>query len=160
MLKRVTHLFVGATIGFLYCQLPALCIYSIAPSVVGAYIPDFDLHYRHRKLLHNIFSALLLTLVAWIIVNQINLGEVLDASVVWKSFMLGYLSHLFLDFLTPKGVFLLYPISNKSLAAGIFKSNSFFANTLFILASTTLILWRIYELIGEKFFSTVLRFLL
>ncbi len=158
-MKRVTHLFMGAAIGFLYCQLPALCVYSVAPSIMGAYLPDFDLHYRHRKLLHNLFSALLLTLIAWIILNRINLGIVPDQSVAWKSFMLGYLSHLFLDALTPKGVFLLYPISNKSLSAGIFKSNSFLANAFFVLASTIVILWRVYEFIGEKFLSTVLGFL-
>ncbi|WP_227410953.1 metal-dependent hydrolase [Thermosphaera chiliense] len=152
----MTHLFMGAAIGFLYCQSPALCVYSVAPSIMGAYIPDFDLHYRHRKLLHNLFSALLLTLIAWTMLNRINLWMIPDQSVIWKSFMLGYLSHLFLDALTPKGVFLLYPVSNKSLSAGIFKSNSFLANALLVLASTVMILWRVYELIGEKFLSTVL----
>jgi inner membrane protein len=94
------------------------------------------------------------------VLKEINLGIIPDENIVWKSFALGYLSHLLLDILTPRGVFILYPLSSKPLSAGIFKSNSFLANALFILASITIILWRTYELVGEKLFSTILGSLL
>jgi inner membrane protein len=159
-LKRVTHLFIGASIGLLYCNAPELCVFYVGASAAGAYLPDFDLHYRHRKLLHNIFAVFLFTFISWIVLKRINLGIIPDENIIWKSFALGYLSHLLLDILTPRGVFILYPFSNKPLSAGIFKSNSLLANTLFILASITIILWKTYELVGEKLFSTILGSLL
>lgn len=159
-MKRATHLFIGASIGLLYCNAPELCIFYVWASATGAYLPDFDLHYRHRKLLHNIFAVFLFTFIFWMVLKEINLGIIPDKNIVWKSFALGYLSHLLLDILTPRGVFILYPLINKPLSAGIFKSNSFLANALFILASIAIILWRTYELIGEKLFSTILGYLL
>lgn len=157
--KRVTHLFVGASIGLILCHNPSLCFYTILPSVIGSYIPDFDLKKSHRKLLHNFLSALVLATLMWLSLNYIRFTLPVSRITLLWAFLIGYMSHLFLDILTLKGVALFYPFSKRVFSAGLCKSNSFLANLIFIMVSIMIILLRVYEMIGEKIFSLILGFL-
>lgn len=65
----------------------------------------------HRGLLHTPFFVGLLYLTFKIL--QVKYIFLCDYEFYFICFIIGYLSHLFLDFLTPKGIMLFYPFSFK-----------------------------------------------
>lgn len=112
-MKWQTHLAGGLAVGALVSTNPA----AIIISGVSALIPDIDkfnskmgraapvisipisIIFGHRGLLHSLLAAGLLYLLAL---------KLLPAYALYC--LIGYLSHLFLDCLTPSGVPLLWPI--------------------------------------------------
>jgi len=101
----------------------------------GSVMPDLDLRFKHRKLLHNVFSTILLTSVT---------------AALWPShvlaFLIGYLSHLALDIVTVGGVWLLWPLSKRSFKLGLCKSSSRLANTIFSVLGLAFIIYRLTHL--------------
>lgn len=63
----------------------------------------------HRGATHMLFIAAALT------VGMYFLGEAIGFTALWLWFAAGYLSHLFLDMLTPSGLALLWPLSRRPL---------------------------------------------
>ncbi|MFH0936803.1 MAG: metal-dependent hydrolase [Candidatus Daviesbacteria bacterium] len=64
----------------------------------------------HRLISHSILG---LVIVGWISSNLLNLASttlIVNMTIVWWSFMIGYLSHLIMDSLTTEGVPWLFPI--------------------------------------------------
>lgn len=115
-------------------------------AVIAAFIsilPDMDLKYKHRKLLHNVFVPLMLSLLLYALYSTIQLQ--LDSQYfiyVNKAVWIGWLSHLFLDILTMKGVYLFYPLLDIGISLKLCHSNSVFWNTLAIVLSLIAITWR------------------
>ena len=101
----------------------------------GSRVPDLDLKYKHRKLLHNLFSMILLTSIVY---------------TLWPShalaFLIGYLSHLALDLVTVGGVWLLWPLSKRAFKLGLCKSSSWVANTIFSALGLAFIIYRLTHL--------------
>jgi len=78
---------------------------------LGAVIPDLDVIYKHRKLLHNVFSLLLFS--AFIFMAAVYLGaSPTTARTYTLGFAAAWASHVFGDMLTRGGVRALWPFSN------------------------------------------------
>lgn len=80
-----------------------------------------NLFFRHRGIFHSVFVLILISLLIMLVSNEIA-----------AAFFIGYLSHLILDSLTPKGVMFFYPFS-KRRTKGFIRTGSLFENILFIL---------------------------
>lgn len=78
---------------------------AIATAIAFALIPDLDLYFGHRAVLHNLFAA---TLIPLIICYFLPLPI--------KAALLGYYSHIILDCLSPTGVALIWPFSRVHLS--------------------------------------------
>lgn len=99
-------------------------------SFLGAILPDWDTRYRHRALLHNIFTFIstfiLLTFILKILFN------ILNPVIISISYGIGFLSHMLLDLLTG-GVSILYPLTGKRFTLLKIKYDNFAFNTVLIL---------------------------
>ncbi|UXD22505.1 hypothetical protein IPA_05605 [Ignicoccus pacificus DSM 13166] len=111
------------------------CVTCIMMAVLYSIVPDYDIKYKHRKLFHNVFAMLLLTLPALLFGPQVYLGAIL-----------GYASHLLSDIVTVRGVALLYPLSERYFRVAKLRSSSPLANLAFLLFSGLLIAFKFYLL--------------
>ncbi len=67
----------------------------------------------HRLISHSLVGVWLAgKIVGWIL-NKASGVVLVDMSIVWIAFMIGYVSHLATDFITKEGVPLLFPIPIK-----------------------------------------------
>lgn len=64
----------------------------------------------HRNISHSILGIFVLGFLARFIMTIISTVLIVDMDVVWNAFMIGLLSHLFMDLLTLDGIPLLFPI--------------------------------------------------
>lgn len=64
----------------------------------------------HRNISHSILGIFVLGFLARVIMTAISAVLIVDMDIVWNAFMLGLLSHLFMDLLTLDGIPLLFPI--------------------------------------------------
>lgn len=64
----------------------------------------------HRHLSHSILGLLLYSWLFKLLLNYLSTFILVDMNLVFYSFILGYLSHLFMDTLTKEGVPWLFPI--------------------------------------------------
>ena len=78
--------------------------------------------FGHRGIFHSIFITLIFALVFFI----------LKLRILILAALIGYLSHLLLDMLTPSGIRLFYPFSKRKIR-GIIKTNSLEETVFFIL---------------------------
>lgn len=85
--------------------------------IFGALVPDLDYRFKHRKFLHNMFSIILITLFS---------------GPLWKSVLVGLVSHILLDMLTVSGVSLLYPLSERRFRIAPFRTGGFFDQILLV----------------------------
>jgi len=114
-MKRDSHILVGVTTAYLL-GLPIL------PAMVGSTLPDMDYHLNgfrfkwkllrnHRGITHHALLGLILFFLTPLVGNPFL-----------KSFIVGYLSHLVADLLTPKGIpFWKY---NNRVSFSLFKTGS------------------------------------
>ncbi len=147
-MNRPTHVFVGLTWGLLVGGSdPLVFIPSSIMGGLGGYFPDFDLRFRHRKLLHNIFVMILTSLIVYVSIRYVVIEYygVIGEGVILRitlGFLGGYLLHLLLDSLTKMGVYILYPLSRWRLRIPLFRSNSLWANGLgFMIGGIMFYLW-------------------
>ena len=98
-------------------------------AVLGTLIPDLDIFFMHRKLLHN-FLALTIFSLIFIFVGVSKAGVLF--------FIIGYIGHLLMDSLTEMGVMPLYPFDSETKFEGGMVTGSFLDNAVgmlfFILA--------------------------
>jgi len=78
-----------------------------------------NLFFRHRGIFHSVFVLILISLLIMLVSHEIAIA-----------FFIGYLSHLILDSLTPKGVMLFYPFSKKR-TKGFIRTGSLWENIFF-----------------------------
>lgn len=79
-----------------------------AGSILGKIIaPLFG---GHRFISHSIIGTILVGIVVEKLLNLINSILLVDMNIVWWSFMIGFLSHLLMDFFTKEGIPLFFPI--------------------------------------------------
>ncbi len=125
-------MFVGLAFGlYLSNSLPEAFIAGLL-GIVGAWIPDLDLRFKHRKFLHNLFAITGFTLIIYGLLEYFSINNILPPKVVVTStyaFFSGYGLHLLFDSLTKRGVFILYPLSEKfRIRIPLFKSRSIWGN--------------------------------
>ena len=75
----------------------------------------------HRGIFHSPFLLILISLLIMLVSHEIA-----------AAFFIGYISHLVLDSLTPKGIMFFYPFSKKKIK-GFIRTGSLWENIFFIL---------------------------
>lgn len=143
-MKRVTHILfvVALTTSIGFRAMPADTLY-VATAILASTLPDLDLKKRHRKLLHNVFAPLILSVVLIAVLRGLGL----NAYYLVKGFIIGWFSHVALDLITKKGVALFYPLSSRYYGLRICESNSIACNFLISTISIMIILYNAIGLI-------------
>lgn len=67
----------------------------------------------HRMISHSLLGLAIISYGLWLILTYLTKFLVVDMGLVWWAFVLGYLSHLFMDTLTKEGVPWLFPFPIK-----------------------------------------------
>lgn len=131
------HRVAGVTTGVILAHivepqltLPTLAI-SVLASQVGSLIPDIDEPnsivgkkvkllsgvikkiFGHRGIIHTPFFLLLINLGLLFLKDKVPDAWINYYYLTWIAFDAGYLSHLLLDFLTPYGLMIFFPISSE-----------------------------------------------
>ena len=116
-MKGFTHFCFACFIGFLIIQIFNLSILTLIPVIFASLLPDLDTkksvlgkHFKifnffldHRGIFHSLFFTLFITNLTYIF---FGLTYAIMAGI-------GIMTHLFLDSLTPAGVYPFYPIKWK-----------------------------------------------
>jgi len=79
-----------------------------AGSIIGKIISP--LLGGHRFISHSIIGVILAGFIAKAVLSVMGNVVLVDMNIVWWSFMIGVISHLFMDFFTHEGVPLFFPI--------------------------------------------------
>lgn len=146
MVEKTTHIIFafGLSINILWYDSLLDFLSIIVASFFGTILPDWDLKVRHRKILHNVFVPIFSFLMLILILKYFfNVNNFLSISF---AYLIGYLSHLFLDLLTG-GVALLYPIKTRIFTILKIKYNNFFLNFSFTFFGIILIYLKIRSVI-------------
>lgn len=146
MVEKTTHIIFafGLSINILWYDNLLDFLSIIVASFFGTILPDWDLKVRHRKILHNVFVPIFSFLMLILILKYFfNVNNFLSISF---AYLIGYLSHLFLDLLTG-GVALLYPIKTRIFTILKIKYNNFFLNFSFTFFGIILIYLKIRSII-------------
>jgi inner membrane protein len=64
----------------------------------------------HRLISHSVLGIVVFGVVLQFVLNLASSVVLVDMNIVWWSFMLGFLSHIFMDLFTKEGEPLLFPI--------------------------------------------------
>ena len=145
-LKRVTHVLFAAAIalwlmpevigGLEHITELARAV-AVLSSAAGSVIPDADLRFKHRKALHNILVPLVLVFALSYAFHGITLAEL---AVAWL--FIGWMSHIALDAITVRGIYLFYPFSKRVIKIGLCRSDSLPCNLVLSALSLVLIALR------------------
>lgn len=130
-----THLITGICLGTIVAvetySSPIICIGVIALSAFGSLVPDVDNKksilgsklkiistitnnvFGHRSITHAPLTLAILFLLFLYLIYKFQLFYLFPLLLGYTS---GYLSHLFLDFMTKGGIPLFYPFSKKRFA--------------------------------------------
>ncbi len=141
-MRGVTHLIAGLLLAVLFIPYAPNQLLGVFIILLGALIPDIDerssilgrkipfisFFTRHRTFFHSLFFAILCMIV---------LNVFLPRMYVWL-FLAGYMSHLFLDAMTPMGVRPFWP--SQVRIRGFIRTGGILEKMLFILF-TALFLW-------------------
>jgi len=109
MAQRITHIIFALALSYyIFGNItfwPDIVLVEFS-SFLGAVLPDLDVKFGHRALLHNIFIPLS-TFIPLTFALRCAFGS--NFIAVSVSYLIGFLSHVLLDLFTG-GVSLLYPI--------------------------------------------------
>jgi inner membrane protein len=140
-LQREAHLAAGMAAASIVAWLlnAGLDAHTLAVIVGGlaSLLPDLDLAWRHRMLLHNLTVTAVLIAAVWLAWSRLGLPYKLLATA---SFAAGYLSHILLDMLTVRGVALLYPYTRRRYRLLKLRTSDRLANHAITLLSTVVLL--------------------
>ncbi len=145
-MNKSTHILFG--IGFTLLLLNPTrtipLVLALISSVIGASLPDLDLKFKHRMILHNIFAV---TVSAFLVYLASTMIPIVNwyTTYITLGFVLGYISHILLDSLTKAGIALFYPITRKRIRILRLRSNSSIANALLSLISLLAIVYWAYR---------------
>lgn len=79
-----------------------------AGSIIGKIISP--LMGGHRFISHSLIGVVMAGVIAKILLNMLGTFVIVDLHIVWWAFMIGVISHVFMDFFTHEGVPLFFPI--------------------------------------------------
>ncbi len=113
-MRGYAHVALGTSLTLLLLGPRPECLIA---SVIFSTFPDYDIAYKHRKLLHNVFALGIVTILTSFISTYFALAA-----------MISYLSHLLGDMMTVRGVALFYPFSNRYFRIARFRSDSLALN--------------------------------
>lgn len=90
------------------------------------YLRPIQWIFSHRGMIHSLLFAFLLSFLIYLIDKISAFG-----------FLVGYLSHLFLDFVTKEGIFLLWPFYDKRISFPGIKTGGVLEDIFFVLILLT-----------------------
>ncbi|MDA1196953.1 MAG: metal-dependent hydrolase [Nanoarchaeota archaeon] len=105
---------------------------DVKNSTISRWFPFFSWFSRHRGMLHSFVVAVM----GYFLMS-------LFSEAYGIAFFLGYCSHLILDMLTPQGIVLLAPFSQKRFH-GFLKTGSFEERMLFLLICVLIVIALVY----------------
>lgn len=136
MVKRVTHIVFGLGLAlYLNNPQPGTLVWCGLSAFLGSIIPDLDLKYKHRVLLHNVFSLMLISITIALVLRLVN---IYSFNYTW-AFTIGYMSHILSDAFTKAGVTLFYPISSRRIRFTKARHDNPLLNIAFIVVGLVLI---------------------
>jgi len=106
-MQKWTHLVFAALLFSVFNFVLHMPLYFSIFAFIGAVIPDLDIGFMHRKLLHNVWALGIMILAG------LKFG--LMDNTVAIAFGLGFISHLVADSLTHMGVMPLWPITKPKI---------------------------------------------
>jgi inner membrane protein len=106
-MQKWTHLVFAALLFSVFNFVLHMPLYFSIFAFIGAVIPDLDIGFMHRKLLHNLWALGIMLLAG------LKFG--LMDNTVAIAFGLGFISHLVADSLTHMGVMPLWPITKPKI---------------------------------------------
>ena len=134
----------SATVGALLADI------DMTDSQMGMFFPGISKFisktFKHRRATHS-----LLTLAIFILAlqNSHRLNIAADFfELIVLGLMIGHISHILLDLITPAGIALLYPIKKK-VSLGTFKSDGvgeILLNQIFLIGNALIIVYLIYSI--------------
>jgi inner membrane protein len=152
-MKGKTHAISGASVGLVTAiatfDTTLIAAGTIAAGIIGGLIPDIDHRnstigkkmkitswitnkiFGHRGITHTPFLWIILSSLLILGTLYLNLDEYLP---IVYGFIIGYGSHLFLDWITKGGIPLLFPFKRKKYNLTPFKSSGWLDVTFMILA--------------------------
>lgn len=114
---------------------PSTLVVSLIGNIVGSLLPDIDqasnrlwdllpagnllgkifrkLFLAHRTLSHSLLGIFLVHQFLWWLLPKILNQNNLNITLIYYSLMIGFVSHLFLDFFTEEGLPLFFPIKAR-----------------------------------------------
>jgi len=101
-------------------------------AITGGMFPDIDVKLKHRKLMHNVFSFLIISF-ALLYTMHFILGSLNIFKIFIQAFLVGYFTHILLDLFTVRGVAILWPILTRSFSFSERRYDDPLLNTLFII---------------------------
>ncbi len=115
-LRRKAHAVMGLGVA-LAVVLPgpdkALPVAMLA--VLGSMLPDLDVGFKHRKLLHNFFASILVIPASYLLMARLGAEYGVSVDPVYSIALgLGWVTHVLGDMLTAGGVWLFWPVSGKA----------------------------------------------
>ncbi|MEM3926432.1 MAG: metal-dependent hydrolase [Desulfurococcaceae archaeon] len=145
-MKRYTHVITGFTIGVYTASSPLEAGVHGFIASIGSMIPDLDLRFKHRKLLHNIFVPVVVWLLLYIFLGYLKLTMLIDKSTLLS---IGWISHVLLDALTIRGVYIAYPFSTRRFSLKLFKSDSLIGNAAISFIAILLLSLKVYGFLNQ-----------
>lgn len=135
MAQRITHIIFALALSYYVFGnvkfWPDILLLEFSSSI-GAMLPDLDIKFGHRTLLHNIFVPLF-TFISLTFTLKQFFGTP-NFFIISVSYLIGFLSHILLDLFTG-GVSLFYPIACKRFTLFKIKyDNPIFNFTIIFLA--------------------------
>ena len=136
-MEKITHIFFAIflfSIILIFFKLNPIFLILI---ILGAIFPDFDIYFLHRKLLHNIW------IISFFSFLFLYFGKMFSIF-----FFIGSISHLFLDSMTPMGIYPFWPINYKIRIKTRIKTGNIYELIFFffILVSSIIIFSIVYRL--------------
>ena len=115
-LRRKAHVVMGLGLA-LAVLLPGVerALPVAIMAVLGSMLPDLDVGFKHRKLLHNFFVSILVIPISYVVMERWVYGYGAAVDPVYSVALgLGWVSHILGDMLTAGGVRLFWPLSSRS----------------------------------------------
>jgi len=112
-LKRKAHLLlgVGAVLAILRPSINDVIIYIVL-AALGSLVPDLDLRFKHRKILHNVLLSPIITLGLVLALSKVL---TLNPICMYLAIIIAWFSHIIGDLFTIGGVALLWPLKSKRM---------------------------------------------
>ena len=121
-MEKITHVFFSIflfSLGLLFFKIKLILL---IPIILGAIFPDFDIYFLHRKLLHNIW---IISIASFLL---LYFGRMFSLF-----FFVGAISHLFLDSMTPMGIYPIWPLNYRFKIKTKLKTGNFYELLFFFL---------------------------
>ena len=106
---------------------------AVTAAATGSWLPDLDLRFRHRMLLHNVFAAALLAAATYALAAQLPPPINVDPFAAALFYFLGHALHIIED-VTRAGVAPLYPFSKRRIHGPLTNEGQDAVGLLIILA--------------------------